>query len=244
MLLKPSQSLSAIEQSRATIKKTIERVRNVYTTIKEYGLTPKDFVDYYNSWHIPSAHKKVPENFEVTYGHIYCWDGGEITLKSLDGCEKQTKLLNALNKQGLKQKPKEETIASVRKSFISSCSGLIDTTNYFAMDLDKELEACNVLLNKFKSICETLIKYGVSDGEYMKLYSSLQFHYTYSLGQHIHSREKMLNEALDLVNVIEASYSDYKPFTKKWIFRIPAPMDENLKELLNGVLVRYTHILN
>ena len=99
-------------------------------------------------------------------------------------------------------------------------------------------------LNKFKSVCETLIKYGVSDGEYMELYSSIVRHHTYPLSQHISMGKNELNEALDLVSVIEASYGDYKPFTKKWFFRIPIPMDDNLKELLKGVLVRYTNILN
>ena len=243
MLLKPSQSLSAIEQSRATIKKTIERVRGVYAAIQEYGLTAKDYVDYYNSCHIPSWHKKVPETFDVSYGHISYWEC-EGASNTLAKCEKEIKLLNALNKQGLKQKPKEETIASVRNSLICCSENLIDVTNYFAMDLDKEMEACNVELNKFKSVCETLIKYGVSDGDYMKLYSSLDFHYTYPLSQHISMGEKKLNEALDLVSVVEASYGNYEPFTKKWIFRRPTPMDDNLKELLNGILVRYTHILN
>lgn len=243
MLLKPSQSLSAIEQSRATIKKTIERVRGVYATIQEYGLTVKDYIDYYNSFHIQSWHKKVPETFEGSYGHISYWEG-ESAADTLANCEKETKLLNALNKQGLKQKPKEETIASVRNSFIAWSNLLIDVTNYFTMDLDKELDACNMELNKFKSVCETLIKYGVSDGEYVKLYSSLDRHYTYPLSQHISMGKNKLNEALDLVSVIEASYGDYKPFTKKWIFSIPTPMDDNLKELLNGVLVRYTYILN
>ena len=135
-------------------------------------------------------------------------------------------------------------MASVRERFIMVSNRLVDKTNYFAMDLDKELEACNVELNKFKSVCETLIKYRVSDSEYMKLYSGIDRHHTYPLSQHIDMGKIKLNEALDLVSVIEASYSDYKPFTKKWIFRIPTPMDENLKELLNGVLDRYTHILN
>jgi hypothetical protein len=243
MLLKPSQSLKAIEQSRATIKNTIERVKNVYVAIKEYGLTAKDYIDYYNSWHIQSWHKKVPDNFEVSYGHISYWEG-EGASETLAKCEKEIKLWNALNKQGLKQKPKEETMASVRKSFISCSSGLIDVTNYFAMDLDKELAACNKELNKFKRVCEALIKYGVSDGDYIKLYLDLERHSTYHLSAYISTGKNSLNEALDIVSIIEASYGDYKPYIKKWFFRIPTPMDENLKELLNGVLVRYTQILN
>lgn len=245
MLLKPSQSLSAIEQSRATIKKTIERVRGVYVAIQEYGITKEDYEDKTKKTIIRSRPNTPPENDSISYGNISFWED-KLTLEFLADCEKEIKLLKAFHQQGLRQKPKEETIASVRQRLINWSKKFTYVTKYFTMDLDKELIACDLELNKFKRVCETLVRYGVSDSDYIKIYSKYEgwMHRTSSLCSQIEMRQKVLDEALDMVSVIEAAYKDYKPYTKKWVFRIPVPMDENLKALLNGLLGRYERIVD
>ena len=94
-----------------------------------------------------------------------------------------------------------------------------------------------------------MVKYKVSDADYIKIYSKHEGYMhnnpdLYPLCSQISMRQKELDEALDLVGVIEASYKDYKPYAKKWIFRIPALIDKNLKELLNGLLERYARIVD
>ena len=246
MLLKPSQSLKAIEHSRKIIKNTIERVRNIYAAIQEYRITPQELVDAYNKdnrWH----KIKLPENNNVSYGVIGFWEGYSNS-EFLDNCEKEIKILKAFNEQGLKQKPKEELIASVRDSLIAWSSQLATITIFFAMNLDEELAACDIELNKFKNLCEALIKYRVSDSDYMKIYLNRQYRNLppdeKTLSTQIAIRQKELEEALDLVSVIEATYKDYKPYRKKWIFNIPVPMDENLKVLLNVLLDLYARIVD
>lgn len=248
MLLKPSQSLSAIEQSRAIIKDRIERFRSVYAAIHEYGITKEDYVEKDIKpilAKVFSLSYTLPENDSISYGNISFWEQ-KSTLEDLANCEKEIKLLKAFHQQGLWQKPKEETVASVKERLMYWSKEFIYKTNYFTMDLDKELIACDLELNKFKRVCETLVRYGVSDSDYIKIYSKYEgwMHRTSSLCSQIEMRQKVLDEALDMVSVIEAAYKDYKPYTKKWVFRIPVPMDENLKALLNGLLGRYERIVD
>lgn len=291
MLLKPSQSLNAIEHSRTIVIDRIERIRSVYAAIQEYGITKEDYQDTNDkpekkdilSSHptlltetdsvsaninasvesdsivlrhlkeeldkqYPKNFSKVPDNDSVSYGNISFWEK-HVTLDFLVGCEKEIKLLKVFNQQSLRLKPKEETIASVKQRLINYSKYFTRVTLFFTMDLDKELAACNIKINKFKKVCETMVKYKVSDADYIKIYSKHEGYMhnnpdLYPLCSQISMRQKELDEALDLVGVIEASYKDYKPYAKKWIFRIPALIDKNLKELLNGLLERYARIVD
>ena len=246
MLLKPSHSLAAIEDYRTTIRKSIERLKKLYPVAKEYNITIYDYKDEETVRREKLNHYSWEKAYE--YGDLLGYLGYKYFLKFLTECEKVLKTIDVFNQQ--KIKPQEATTKRFRDELVCWIKDIAIHTEYFTVDLDKELSACELYLDKFKSVCCTLIKYGVSDSDYINIALHKQYsHSDYNLGESIggSTDKERLEEALDIANIIETSYKDYVPYKKVkkvwWYITKPVPMDDNLKTMFNRLVELYTAIV-
>lgn len=232
MFIAPSDAISRIESDRDLVNKRYDQLRQIAQGLLEFNFPDEDY--------LRSKHMSREKSAEIRSWHFYVSDD------SYDKYFKESMgmltLLKAYKKG--RRNPDENAIRSVSRSLLSDYCFL---ANAFPEDvlpyIDADKAETNRKLDDMKYVCETMLKYGVTDSEYRQAFADC-FLFSYK-----HQNMARCAGSPNLKNALELSHlleeCDFKPFTSFFdrMFR-KHTMDENLKGILTKILGYYVWMTN